>query len=349
MRASTATRRTDDPITRESASKDFRKNPRVVVLAYNHLALFEFGVAAELFGLPRPEMGERWFSFQVAAVDAVPIRALGGVHLSVDGGLELLRRADFVVVPGWRDLDDPPPITIVDALRSAHARGARLLSICSGAFLLAATGLLSGRRATTHWRYADKLARMYPEIDVDPSVLYVDEDDVLTSAGSAAGIDLGLHLIRKEFGHKAANIVARRLVVPAHREGGQAQFIERPVARSHEGTRFGPMFDRMRRGLGETLRVPELASEAGMSERTFLRRFRESTGCTPTEWLLRERLAEAKLLLEASNRTVDDIAAACGLGTAQNFRGHFYRSFRCSPLAYRRQFKHSGSNGGPRA
>ena len=315
------------------------RRPRVVVLAYDGLCTFEFGVAVELFGLARPEMGELWYDFEVASVEDGPIRATGGIRLVTDGGLERLAGADLIIAPGWRDLASPPPEPVLRALRDAHAQGARLMSICSGAFLLAATGLLRRRRATTHWRYADQLARMYPEITVDASVLYVDEGDVLTSAGSAAGIDLGLHLIRNDFGHEAANLVARRLVMPAHREGGQAQYIDRPVPRPHEGARLGPLFDRMRQRLAEPQPVPLLAAEVGMSERTFLRRFRESTGCTPMEWLLRERLVEAKAMLETTRRTMDDIATCCGLGTAENFRHHFRRRFGCGPAAYRSQFR----------
>jgi AraC family transcriptional activator FtrA len=310
-----------------------------VLLAYDGLCTFEFGVAVELFGLTRPEMGDQWYDFEVASIDDGPVRATGGVRLVIDGGLDRLAGASLIIAPGWRDLSARPPERVLKALREAHLQGARLMSICSGAFLLAATGVLARRRAATHWRHAEQLARMYPEIIVDASVLYVDEGDVLTSAGSAAGIDLGLHLIRKDFGHEAANLVARRLVMPAHREGGQAQFIDRPVPRTYEGARLGPLFDRMRQRLAKSQPIPLLASEVGMSERTFLRRFRQATGCTPTEWLLRERLSEAKCMLETTARTMDNIATCCGLGTAANFRSHFRRHFRCSPIAYRTQFR----------
>ena len=192
----------------------------VVVLAYDGLCTFEFGVAVEVFGLPRPEMGPDWYRFAVAGLDPGPMRAEGGVRLLADGGLDLLERAGTLVVPGWRGADEPVPEALSTALRAAAARGARILSICSGVFVLAAAGLLDGRRATTHWRHAEALAARHPGIRVTPDVLYVDEGPILTSAGSAAGIYLCLHLVRRDFGPAAANAVARRLVVPPHRDGG---------------------------------------------------------------------------------------------------------------------------------
>ena len=215
-------------------------NRLVVALAYDGLCTFEFGVAVEIFGLDRPEMGADWYRFRVAAADAGPMRAMGGIRVSVDGGLSLLERAGTIIVPGWRGADQPVPAPLVRALRRAHAKGARLLSFCSGVFVLAATGLLDGRRATTHWRYTERLAQAYPRIGVVADVLYVDEGSLLTAAGTAAGIDLSLHLIRRDWGTAAANSVARRLVVPPHRDGGQAQFIEAPVPAAREGGRLGP-------------------------------------------------------------------------------------------------------------
>ena len=316
-----------------------RSPHRVVVIAYDRLCTFEFGVAVEIFGLPRPEMGEDWYRFAVAAAEPGMLRAVGGVRLAVDGGLELLTEADTIIIPGWRDDAEPPPAEMIAALRDAHARGARLMSICSGVFVIAATGLLAGRRAATHWRYADQLARAFPDIEVDPDVLYVDEGDILTSAGSAAGMDLGLHLVRTDFGPEAANLVARRLVMSPHREGGQAQFVERPIPPAREGSRLGPIFDRMRERLHGPQSIPSLAVEVGMSERTFLRRFKAATGCTPSVWILQQRLVLAKDLLETTARSIDDVAASCGLGTAENLRNHFRRQFRCSPSEHRRLFR----------
>lgn len=313
------------------------KQPLVVALAYDGLCTFEYGVAVELFALPRPEMGDDWYRFATAAVEAGDLKGLGGVRIVGDGGLELLQQASIIVAPGWRGMDELVPAPLVEALRAAHARGARLMSICSGVFVLAATGLLDGRRATTHWRYADALRERYPAIQVQPDVLYVDEGDLLTSAGSAAGIDLGLHLIRRDFGPEAANTVARRLVVPPHRDGGQAQFVQRPVPVAHEASRLGPILDRMRADLSRAHTIKALAEAAGMSERTFLRRFEAATGDTPARWLLAERMNRARDLLETSPAGIDQIAQAVGLG-APALRHHFRRQFSTTPGAYRARF-----------
>lgn len=312
-------------------------SPLVVALAYDGLCTFEFGVAVELFGLPRPEMGEGWYRFATAAIEPGDLRGLGGVRIAADGGLELLTQASLIVAPGWRGVDQPVPPPLVEALKAAHAQGARLMSICSGVFVLAATGLLDGRRATTHWRYADALRARHPAIEVLPDVLYVDEGDVLTSAGSAAGLDLGLHLIRRDFGPEAANTVARRLVIPPHRDGGQAQFIERPVPSAHEASRLSPILDRMRADLSGEHTIRALAAAAGMSQRTFLRRFEAATGQTPARWLLTARLNHARDLLEISSAGIDQIAAAVGLG-APALRHHFRRQFATTPGAYRARF-----------
>ena len=309
----------------------------VVALAYDGLCTFEYGVAVELFALPRPEIGDDWYRFATAAVEPGDLKGLGGVRIVGDGGLELLDEASVIVAPGWRGMDAPVPEPLLEALRAAHANGARLMSICSGVFVLAATGLLDGRRATTHWRYADALRERYPAIQVQPDVLYVDEGDLLTSAGSAAGIDLGLHLIRRDFGPEAANTVARRLVVPPHRDGGQAQFVQRPVPVAHEASRLGPILDRMRGDLSRPHTIKALADAAGMSERTFLRRFEAATGDTPARWLLAERMNRARDLLETSPAGIEQIAEAVGLG-APALRRHFRRQFSTTPGAYRARF-----------
>ncbi len=271
-------------------------NPDVAVVAYAGLCTFEFGIAVEVFGLPRPEMGAGWYRFRVCAAEPGPIRAVGGIRVETDFGLDAVATAGTVIVPGWRGAREVPPPALVAALRAAHARGARLVSLCSGVFVLAATGLLDGRRATTHWRYLPTLAELHPAVRIEPDVLYVDEGDVLTAAGSAAGIDLSVHIVRRDHGARIANQVARRLVLPPHREGGQAQYVERPVPR-HAGSRLAGLLDRLRGRLAEPLAVPALAAEAGMSERTFLRRFAEATGTTPGDWLVGERLAHARTLL----------------------------------------------------
>jgi AraC family transcriptional regulator, transcriptional activator FtrA len=315
-------------------------NPLVVVLAYDNLCTFEFSCAAEVFGLPRPELGSSWYRFETCSVKGRRIRGQYGLSMRVNGGLERLAAAGTIMIPGWYGIDAPVPPILVEALREAHGRGARLLSICSGSFVLAATGLLDGLRATTHWRYAENLQRRHPRIQVDPDVLYVDEGQILTSAGSAAGIDLCLHLVRRDFGPTVANQVARRLVIPPHREGGQAQFLERPVDKRETGS-LAALFDKMRRRLGEPLPIAELARLAAMSERTFMRRFRAATGMTPADWIARLRVDRARELLESTAIAIDVIAQRTGLGTATNMRHHFRNKMGVSPMEYRKRFSRS--------
>ncbi|WP_421361831.1 transcriptional regulator FtrA [Agrobacterium rosae] len=315
-----------------------KPNRLVVTLAYDRLCTFEFGVAVEVFGLPRPEMGEDWYRFAVAAVDEGEMRAMGGMRFVADGGLDLIEQAGTIIVPGWRGINEPVPEALCAALRKAHDSGARLLSLCSGVFVLAAAGLLDGRQATTHWRYTDALKARFSGIEVLPDVLYVDGGNVLTAAGSAAGIDLCLHLIRRDFGTRAANSVARRLVVVPHRDGGQAQFIDKAVPETHEKARLGPLLDAMQAKLTEDYTVARLASMAGMSNRTFLRRFEAATGTTPARWLLLQRLSKAKDLLETSRLGIEAIAETSGLGSAANLRHHFRQQFSTTPAAYRDRF-----------
>lgn len=318
------------------------KNPLVVALAYDGLCIFEFGVAVEIFGLPRPEMGDNWYRFAVAGVDKGDLRATGGVRLAVDGGLELIAQANTIIVPGWRGADAPVPSQLCEALNAAHLRGARILSICSGVFVLAAAGLLNNCKATTHWRYTDLLKQRYPAIDVTPDVLYVDSGTVLTSAGSAAGIDLCLHLVRRDYGSAVANAVARRLVVAPHRDGGQAQFIEQAVPVAYESHRLGPLFDYMQATLAQPHSVASLAKFAGMSPRTFLRRFEAATGCTPAKWLLAVRLARSRDLLENSALSVENIAEKVGFGSAATLRHHFRSQLATTPATYRKTFTSPG-------
>ncbi|MBX9699773.1 MAG: transcriptional regulator FtrA [Acetobacteraceae bacterium] len=316
-------------------------NRLVVALAYDGLCTFEFGVAVEVFGLERPEMGPGWYRFAVATLEDGPLRAAGGVRIAVDGGAELLARAGTIIVPGWRGAAEPVPEELCAALRAAHGRGARVLSLCSGVFVLAAAGLLAGRRATTHWRYLDALRAAHPDITLVPDVLYVDEGSVLTAAGSAAGIDLCLHLVRRDFGAEAASSVARRLVVPPHREGGQAQYVPRPVPDAHDGARLGPLLERMRARLTDAQPLPSLAREAGMSLRSFHRRFRDATGASPGDWLLRERLEAAREMLEGAalpHGGMEGVAVAAGFGSSATLRHHFRRRFGVSPVGYRARF-----------
>lgn len=315
---------------------------RVVVLAYDGLCTFEFGVAVEIFGLPRPEMGESWYRFAVAGVDEGELRATGGIRILADGDLSLLERADLILVPGWRGIDAAVPDALCEALRRASARGCQLLSICSGVFVLAAAGLLDGRKATTHWRYIEALKTRYPAINVVEDVLYQDEGDILTSAGSAAGIDLCLHVVRRHYGMEAANRVARRLVIPPHRDGSQTQQLSRPVARLRESQRLGQLFDFLHQHLALAHTVDSLARRVGMSQRTFLRRFQDATGTTPTRWLLNERLLRAKDYLENSKLSIDSIAEQTGFGQAATLRHHFRQHYALSPARYRKQFARAG-------
>lgn len=311
---------------------------RVVALAYDGLCTFEFGVAVEVFGLPRPEMGDKWYDFAVAAVDAGELRATGGIRIMAEGGLELLAEADTVVIPGWRGADHPVPPALCRALQEAWQRGCRIISICSGVFVLAAAGLLNGRKATTHWRYTDLLREHYPAIVVLDDALYYDEGNVMTSAGSAAGIDLCLHVVREDFGIEAANSVARRLVVQPHRDGAQTQHLARPVARTRESRQLGLLFDYLHQHLAGSHTVAALAQRTAMSERTFLRRFQEATGTTPARWILHERLLRAQSLLTQTRMSIELIARHSGFANAASLRHHFQQQHALSPAAYRKKF-----------
>jgi AraC family transcriptional activator FtrA len=314
-----------------------RFNPSVVALTYDDLCMFEFACTSEVFGLPRPELGPGWYRFETCSLTGHKIRGPYGTSLSVDGGLERLANAGTIVVPGWRGMDAAVPEAIIQALKNAYRCGARLLSICSGSVVLAATGLLDGKKATTHWRYAAALQSRFPRVHVDPDVLYVDEGQILSSAGSAAGLDLCLHLIRRDFGAEIANLVARRLVIPPHRAGGQAQFLDKPVDRCERGP-LSVLLERVLRRLHQPISIGEMARWSAMSERTFIRRFRTTTGMTPGDWITQQRLGRAKELLERSSLTIDQVAARSGLGTAMTMRHHFRKQIGVSPTEYRKRF-----------
>jgi AraC family transcriptional activator FtrA len=326
---------------RISANSRFRRDewPLVAALAYDRLCTFEFAIAAEIFAMPRPELGEDWYRFAVCAAEPGPLRAFGGLSVEPALGLELLAEADLIIIPGWKGVDAPVPPKLSSALTAAHERGARIASICSGAFVLAAAGLLDGKRAATHWRYADSLQRLFPRVQVEASVLYVEDNRILTSAGSAAGIDLMLHIIRSDFGADAANCVARRLVVQPHRSGGQAQFVHRPLP-SDPRRRFATLLDEVRADPARNWSVPAMARHAAMSERTFFRRFTDSTGCSPAEWLSQLRVEECKRLLEATALPVDEVARQSGFGTVETLRQHFARATKLTPSEYRQRFGH---------
>lgn len=313
-------------------------NRRVVALAYDGLCTFEFGITAEVFGLARPEMGADWYSFTACAERPGRLATNAGLTVQVDDGLDMLAEAGTVIIPGWRSEGEPPSERLRAVLLAAHAQGARLVSICSGAFLLAATGLLDGRRATTHWRYAERLQAAHPSILVDADTLYAGDGRVFTSAGSAAGIDLLLHLVRTDFGPDAANSVARRLVVAAHRSGGQAQFIERPVM-SRSDSPLGGLLDQLRLDPARHWTIGQMAREVAMSERTLARRFREETGRSPLAWLTAQRIAAARDLLETTNLPMEHVAEKAGMGSATNLRLHFTASIGIPPNLYRKQFR----------
>lgn len=320
-------------------------NPRVAVLLYEGLCTFEFACTTEVFAQPRPEFEPGWYRFHTCAPRRRPIRGKHGLRIDADTGLDGLVTAGTVIVPGWTGVDVPVPSSVVDALREAHACGARLVSICSGAFVLAATGLLDGKRATTHWAYAESLQQQYPAVRVQSDVLYIEEGRLFTSAGSAAGLDLCLHLVRCDYGPDVANHVARRLVIPPHRDGGQAQFVERPVHKRGRDA-LSPLMDEMLRRLDEPFSIPRLARMAAMSERTFIRRFKYATGSTPADWLTAARVDRARELLESSAESIDRIAALTGLGSAATLRHHFRRRLRVSPSAYRNSFANAKQDSG---
>jgi transcriptional regulator GlxA family with amidase domain len=314
---------------------------RVVVLAVEDVVAFDLAIAAQVFGSPARDLGERHYAFAVCAAAPGPVRTSTGFSLLVDHGLEALAGAGTVVVPGIDRTEDAAPAEVLEALRTAHRRGARIVSICTGAFVLAAAGLLAGRRATTHWQYAALLARLHPDVEDDPDVLYVDDGDVLTSAGVAAGIDLCLHIVRSDHGAEVANAVARRIVVAPHRDGGQAQFAQRPVPAAAE-TGLAATRTWMLERLHEPLTVARMARHAGYADRSFARIFRAETGMSPLQWLIGQRVLEARRLLEATALPVEDVAARSGFGSAASLRQHLRRHAATTPTAYRRAF-----GGGP--
>ncbi|MEU0673379.1 helix-turn-helix domain-containing protein [Streptomyces sp. NPDC006172] len=311
----------------------------VVAVLLDGVHPFELGVVCEVFGIDRSDEGLPVYDFAVASAEGPTLATHAGFTLRTEHGLERLESADLIAVPAgdtYAAREFPPEL--LDALRRAVDRGARVLSVCSGAFVLAAAGLLDGRPCAVHWRHAEQLARQYPGTTVEPDVLYVDDDPVITSAGTAAGIDACLHLVRKEQGPEVANKIARRMVVPPHRDGGQAQYIERPLPSSSCDT-VGEVLVWMERHLDEDVTVEQLAARAHMSPRTFARRFQQETGTTPYRWILRQRVLLAQRLLEATDDTVDAIAWRTGFGTAAALRHQFVRALGTTPNAYRRTFR----------
>jgi transcriptional regulator GlxA family with amidase domain len=310
---------------------------RVVALCLDGLVAFDLTAPAQAFALAARPSGEPLYEFSTCSPGGERVRTTSGFGVAPEAGLEALGGAETIVVPAHATVLEAPPEPVLAALRTEAARGARVLSVCTGAFVLAYAGLIDGRRATTHWGWAGELARRFPAVAVDPAALYIDEGPVMTSAGLSAGIDLSLHVIRKDFGAAAGERVARHMVAAPHREGGQAQFVKRPPSES------GGSLEPTRRWAAERLEQPldvaAMAGHAGVSPRTFARRFRQESGTTPLQWLLAQRVLEARRLLEESDLPVETIAWRCGFGNATSLREHFRRATATTPTAYRGSFR----------
>ncbi|MBB6350032.1 AraC family transcriptional activator FtrA [Nonomuraea muscovyensis] len=309
---------------------------RVVALVLPPQSTFELACAAEVFGVSRPGLPAR-YAFGVCAERPGAVATLAGYDMVVGQGLSALEAADTVVIPGWQRPERPVPPAVLDAVRQAHRRGARIVAICSGAFLLAQAGLLDHRRATTHWRMVAELAARFPDVQVEPDTLYIDLGDIATSAGTAAGIDLCLHLARTDHGAAHAAQIARHMVMPPHREGGQLQYAAPPPA-DHPPESLAPLLDWAVERLHEPLTVGDLAVQAGISPRTLARRFADQFGVAPGRWLLQQRVMAARALLEETDLPVETIAARVGLSSAANLRRRFHAMVRTTPAAYRRSF-----------
>jgi transcriptional regulator GlxA family with amidase domain len=310
---------------------------RVVALCLDGLVAFDLTAATQVFLAASTDDGTPLYEVACCSPDGGGVTTTTGFGLQPQQDLSALEKAGTIVLPGYFAVLDPPPDAVLKALRAAAAAGARTISVCTGAFALAYAGLLDDRRATTHWAHADQLAALFPRVEVDPAALFVDEGEVMTSAGLSAGIDLALHVVRKDFGAAAGERVARRMVAAPHRDGGQAQFIKRPPlgeSGSLEATRCWAA-----ERLAEPLDVAAMARHAGVSPRTFARRFREETGTTPLRWLLAQRVREAQRLLEESDLPIDDVAWRAGFGTAASLREHFRRATATTPTGYRRSFR----------
>lgn len=325
-----------------TAPLDSRPAHRVAVAAIEGAPIFEMAIPCEVFSSARNDLADPWYDARVCA-PRDRVRTQGGFALSTRYDLGTLPGADTVVVPACANVHDRQPPDLVDAVRAAYDNGARIVSLCSGAFVLAAAGILDGRSATTHWRYADLLADRFPKVRVDASVLYTDDGNILTSAGVTAGLDLCLHLVRLDHGSAVANALAKRLVMPAHRPGGQAQYIDTAAPPADPET-LGQLLDWARRHLDEPLTVAGLAAQANLSARTLIRRFHAVTGTTPMSWLLGVRINHSRELLETTTLPVSRIAERCGLGSPANFRHHFARVVGTSPSAYRRAFVAAGQD-----
>ncbi|MCM3897761.1 helix-turn-helix domain-containing protein [Gordonia sputi] len=310
---------------------------KVAAILHGNVALFEFGVLNEVFGLDRTGYGGPPFDFRICAPDpSQPLSIGNGASIVATHGLDAARDVDLVAIPGGSTSGEYPE-EVLDTVRAVVDNGGRVLTVCSGAFVAAAAGLLDGRRCTTHWAYGEKLARMYPAARVDTDVLFVDDGPVTTSAGTAAGIDAALHLVREEIGHEAANLIARRMVVPPHRDGGQRQFVDTPIPEcGSQG--FAEMLNWLVENLDREVRVDEMAARMHMSPRTFARRFGDEVGVSPHKWLTEQRVAHARRLLETTSLPMEQIATQAGFGSATLLRHHFASAVGVSPATYRRRF-----------
>jgi transcriptional regulator GlxA family with amidase domain len=312
---------------------------KVAVIAFDGMTPFHLSVPCLVFGTALDAPQPQAFDVRVCAVEGTPLRTSAGFAIAAEYGLEGLEGADIVVMPAWHDDCRGAPADLLDALRRAHRRGAKILGLCLGAFPLAEAGLLDGKTATTHWEAAGELATRYPKVQVNPEVLYVDEGEVLTSAGVAAGLDCCLHLLRQTMGAEVANRIARRLLIAPHRQGGQAQFIERPVPVSSSDGRFAEVLSWVTQHLAQPHAIDALAERAAMSRRNFTRHFRQTTGTSFKQWLLNQRMAHAQRMLEASDASIEMVAQEAGFGTALTLRQHFRATLHTSPSAYRKQFQ----------
>ncbi|ORM70319.1 helix-turn-helix domain-containing protein [Pantoea rwandensis] len=313
------------------------KNRRLVLLAYECLCTFEFGIAVEAFGRVDEVLGEPLYDLSVASVEEGVFGAQGGVRLVVDGGLEMLEDAGTIVIPGWRSVYEPASEQLIIALQRAHQNGSRIVSICAGSFVLGEAGLLNGKRATAHWNSTQILAQRFPEVQVEHGMIYVDEGSVITSAGGAAGVDLCLHLIRRDYGIEVANRTARRMVTPPLREGSQAQWIQQPVP-LRQTKSLAPLLDDLRTHLTTPMVIEALAQQVGMSRRTFIRRFHTATGTSPGEWMLGIRLEKACALLENERLSIEQVAEQSGFGSPETLRHHFRQRLHTSPTKWRKAF-----------
>lgn len=316
---------------------------RIAVIAFDGMNPFHLSVPSLVFGNVRSDAGKPVFDVFVCSIDEGPLRTSAGFSIAIDTDFSALKTADIVIMPTWHDDCRKAPAALLDALRRAHKRGARMVGLCLGTFPLAEAGLLDGKTATTHWAAADALAEQFPKVKVDRDVLYVAEEDVLTSAGVAAGLDCCLHLLRETCGAEIANRVARRLVIAPHRQGGQAQFIERPVPVSHSDNRFSQVLEWVSEHLEEEHSIDSLAQRAAMSRRNFTRHFRQATGTSFKQWLLSQRLSYAQRMLEGGDASIEVVAMEAGFGTALSLRQHFRAAFHTSPSAYRTLFRESAA------